>query len=90
MYGLFFCSGFAVLAVYPYGLRFMSWLAIDGLPVIDPNHRAQAIVLERLLQVPDDPSAVRSFSIEDNDPSRQRLPRRPMITNEEMGTEWRV
>lgn len=29
MYGLFVGSGFAVLAVYPYGLRFMSWLAVS-------------------------------------------------------------
>ena len=47
--------------------------AIDGEKVIDPKDPRQVMVLEHVLEIPDDPSGSQSFSIEDSDQLRRRL-----------------
>jgi hypothetical protein len=52
-------------------------MRFDGEKVIDPKDPCQVMVLEPVLDIPDDPSESQSFSIEDGDPLRRRL--QPML-----------
>jgi hypothetical protein len=47
------------------------------------------MVLEHVLHIPDDPSGSQSFSIADRDRLRRRLQHMLIITDDNMGTEWR-
>jgi hypothetical protein len=46
------------------------------------------MILEPVLDIPDDPSGSQSFSIEESDPLCRRLQHRRIITHDNMGTEW--
>jgi hypothetical protein len=63
--------------------------ALDGGKVIDPKDPRPVMVLEHVLEIPDDPSGSASFSIEDGDQLRRRLQPMLIITDDNMGTEWR-
>lgn len=63
--------------------------AIDGERVVDPNDPSQMMLLQHVLGIPYDSSGSRAFSIEDNSQLRQRLQRLLIITDDNMGTEWR-
>jgi hypothetical protein len=47
------------------------------------------MLLQHVLGIPYDSSGSRAFSIEDNSQLRQRLQRLLIITDDNMGTEWR-
>jgi hypothetical protein len=47
------------------------------------------MVLEHVLDIPDDPSGSQSFSTEDGDPLRRRLQHMLIIPDDNMGTKWR-
>ncbi len=63
--------------------------SIDGERVIDPNDPRQMLALQQILDIPDDSTGSRKFSIEDNDQLRLRLQHALIITDDNMGTEWR-
>jgi hypothetical protein len=63
--------------------------SIDGEKVIDPKDPRQVMVQQHVLDIPDDPSGSQSFSIEDSDQLRRRLQHMLIITDDNMGTEWR-
>jgi spermidine synthase len=69
--------------------RALPGCAIDGEKVIDPKDPRQVTVLEHVLDIPDDPCGSQSFSIEDGDQLRRRLQHMLIITDDNMGTEWR-
>ena len=69
--------------------RVLLGYAIDGEKVIDPRDPRQVMVLEHVVAIPDDPSGRQSFSIEDGDQLRRRLQHVLIITDDNMGTEWR-
>jgi len=60
-----------------------------GERVIDPKDPRQVMVLEHVRDIPDDPSRSQSFSIENRDQLRRRLHPMLIITDNNMGTEWR-
>ena len=64
--------------------------SIDGERVIDPNDPLQMMVLQPVLDIPDDPSGSQNFSTEDSDQLRRRLQHRLIITDDNMGSEWRL
>jgi hypothetical protein len=69
--------------------RVLLGYSIDGEKVIDPKDPRQVMVLQHVLDIPDDPSGSQSFSIEDSDQLRRRLQHMLIITDDNMGTEWR-
>jgi spermidine synthase len=69
--------------------RVLLGYSIDGERVIDPRDPRQVMVLQHVLDIPDDPSGSQNFSIEDSDQLRQRLHHMLIITDDNMGTEWR-
>jgi predicted membrane-bound spermidine synthase len=62
---------------------------IDGKHVIDPNDPKQMARLDEIVNISEDPTGQQSFSIENDDQLRKRLPGRLIITDDNMGLEWR-
>lgn len=62
---------------------------IDGKHVIDPNDAGQMARLDEIVNIKEDPTGHQSFSIETHDQLRQRLQGRLIITDDNMGVEWR-
>jgi len=62
---------------------------IDGKHVIDPNDPRQMAKLDEIVGVNEDPTGRQAFSIEGDDQLRKRLQGRVIITDDNMGVEWR-
>jgi len=62
---------------------------IDGKHAIDSNDPKQMERLNELVNINEDPTGRQSFSIENDDQLRKRLPGRLIITDDNMGAEWR-
>jgi spermidine synthase len=62
---------------------------IDGKHVIDASDPNQMKALEEIVGIPDDPTGRTMLSFETNDQLRSRLQNRLIITDDNMGTEWR-
>jgi spermidine synthase len=62
---------------------------IDGKHVIDSNDPKQMARLDEILNIREDPTGRQSFSIENDDQLRRRLQGRLIITDDNMGVEWR-
>jgi spermidine synthase len=62
---------------------------IDGKHVIDAGDPNQMKALEEIVGIPDDPTGRTMLSFETNDQLRSRLQNRLIITDDNMGTEWR-
>ncbi len=61
---------------------------IDGERVIDPGDPNQMMLLQYVVNIPDDPSDTHPYSIETNEQMRRRLRGMRIITDDNMGTEW--
>jgi spermidine synthase len=62
---------------------------IDGKHVIDPNDPEQIARLNEVVNINEDPMGQHPFSIETDDQLRKRLQGRTVITDDNMGVEWR-
>jgi hypothetical protein len=62
---------------------------IDGKHVIDASDPNQMKALDEIVGIPDDPTGRTMLSFETNDQLRSRLQNRLIITDDNMGTEWR-
>jgi spermidine synthase len=62
---------------------------IDGQHVIDSTDPKQMARLDEVVNIQEDPTGQQPFSIENNDQLRKRLQGRLIITDDNMGTEWR-
>jgi spermidine synthase len=62
---------------------------IDGRHVIDSTDPKQMARLDEMVNIKEDPTGQQPFSIETNDQLRKRLQGRLIITDDNMGTEWR-
>jgi spermidine synthase len=62
---------------------------IDGKHVVDGSDPKQLKKLEEIVSIREDPTGHAFFSIEDNDQLRGRLRNRMIITDDNMGLEWR-
>jgi spermidine synthase len=62
---------------------------IDGKHVIDSNDPRQMARLDEVVNINDDPTGQQAFSIENDDQLRKRLQGRMIVTDDNMGTEWR-
>ena len=62
---------------------------IDGKPVIDANDPKQLEKVEKITTIPEDPTGRTLISVESNDQLRSRLRKRLIITDDNMGLEWR-
>jgi len=62
---------------------------IDGKHVIDASDPTQMTRLEEIVGIPDDPTGRTLVSFENDDQLRGRLQNRLIITDDNMGTEWR-
>jgi predicted membrane-bound spermidine synthase len=62
---------------------------IDGKRVFDKDDPLQMSRLEELVNMKDDPSGTADLSVEFDDQLRRRLQRRLIITDDNMGLEWR-
>jgi len=62
---------------------------IDGKPVIDINDPKQLEKVEKITAIPEDPTGRTLISVESNDQLRSRLRKRLIITDDNMGLEWR-
>jgi spermidine synthase len=63
--------------------------AIDGKRMIDPSDPTQLNKLDQIVNIPDDPTGRNLNSVENNDQLRKRLQNRLIITDDNMGLEWR-
>jgi spermidine synthase len=63
--------------------------AIDGKPVVDEHDPRQMDALEELVKMKDDASGAADLSVEFDDQLRRRLQGRLIITDDNMGLEWR-
>ncbi len=79
----------------PIGFDRVRWKAvllsyvIDGRHVIASNDPKQMARLDEVVNINEDPTGRQPFSIEDDDQLRQRLQGRMVITDDNMGVEWR-
>jgi spermidine synthase len=62
---------------------------IDGKPVIDVNDPKQLEKVDKITAIPEDPTGRTLISVESNDQLRSRLRKRLIITDDNMGLEWR-
>ena len=62
---------------------------IDGKPVIDASDPNQLKKLDEIVGIPEDPSGRTLNSLETNNQLRTRLQNRLIITDDNMGLEWR-
>ncbi len=62
---------------------------IDGKHVIDSNDPRQMAKLDEVVNINEDPTGRQSFSIENDGQLRKRLQCRMVITDDNMGVEWR-
>jgi spermidine synthase len=62
---------------------------IDGKHVVDASDPKQLQELDEIVGIPEDPTGRRLNSIETNDQLRNRLRNRLIITDDNMGLEWR-
>jgi spermidine synthase len=62
---------------------------IDGKHVIDSNDPKQMARLDEIVNVKEDPTGQQPFSIENDGQLRKRLRGRLIITDDNMGLEWR-
>jgi spermidine synthase len=62
---------------------------IDGKHVIDSNDPKQVARLDEIVNIKEDPSGRRPLSIENDGQLRKRLQGRLIITDDNMGVEWR-
>jgi len=62
---------------------------IDGKHVIDANDPKQLKKLDQIVNIPEDPTGRVFESVENNDQLRRRLQNRRIITDDNMGLEWR-
>jgi SAM-dependent methyltransferase len=62
---------------------------IDGKPVIDVNDPKQMEKLEEIIGIPEDTTGRILISVENNNELRSRLQNRLIITDDNMGLEWR-
>jgi predicted membrane-bound spermidine synthase len=62
---------------------------IDGKHVIDSNDPKQMARLNEVVNIKEDPTGPQPFSIETDDQLRKRLHGRLIITDDNMGVEWR-
>jgi len=62
---------------------------IDGKPVIDANDPKQMKKLDEIIRIPEDPTGRTLNSVENDDQLRRRLQNRLIITDDNMGLEWR-
>ena len=62
---------------------------IDGRPVVDGSDPEQAEKLEKIIDIPEDSPSRQWFSVETNGQLRARLRNRLLITDDNMGLEWR-
>jgi hypothetical protein len=62
---------------------------IDGKRVVDASDGTGLKELDQIVGIPEDPSGLTLNSIETNDQLRNRLHNRLMITDDNMGLEWR-
>jgi len=62
---------------------------IDSKHVIDSNDPKQMARLDEVVNINEDPTGRQSFSIENDDQLRKRLQGRLIITDDNMGVEWR-
>jgi spermidine synthase len=62
---------------------------IDGKHVIDANDPKQIAMLDEIVNIKEDPTGLQSFSMENDDQLRRRLQGRLIITDDNMGVEWR-
>ena len=63
---------------------------IDARHVVDVNDPKQITKLDEIVNIPEDPTGVRFYSVENNDELRARLKNRLVITDDNMGLEWRA
>jgi len=63
---------------------------VDGKHLLDVNDPIQAVKLDQIVNMPEDPPSVKFDSVEDNDELRGRLRNRLIITDDNMGLEWRA
>jgi spermidine synthase len=92
------------ISVFPYGLRFMNCLAVSDSPIVFDRDRWRANLLgyridnrlvldaagvERIVNVPDDPTGRSPYSFETDGELRRRLQHLLIITDDNMGVEWR-
>jgi spermidine synthase len=63
--------------------------AIDGKHVIDSSDPKQMKKLDELIGIPEDPTGRTLISVENNNQLRSRLTNRLIITDDNMGLEWR-
>ena len=61
---------------------------LDGKPLINQSDPDQLRALQRILNIPDDPTGKQIVSIEQNDELRRRLQGFRVITDNNMGAEW--
>ena len=62
---------------------------IDGRHVVDASDPKQVEKLDEIVGIPEDPTGRRLNSFETNDQLRSRLRNRLIITDDNMGAEWR-
>jgi hypothetical protein len=62
---------------------------IDGKHVIDANDPEQKARLTEVVNIKEDPAGRQPFSIENDEQLRKRLQGRMIITDDNMGVEWR-
>jgi spermidine synthase len=62
---------------------------IDGKRVIDASDPTQLNKLDEIVEIPEDPTGRKPNSVENNDQLRKRLKNRKIITDDNMGLEWR-
>jgi len=62
---------------------------IDGKHVVDANDPKQMARLGEIVNIKEDPTGHEPFSIENDDQLRKRLQGRLIITDDNMGVEWR-
>jgi predicted membrane-bound spermidine synthase len=62
---------------------------IDGKHVIDASDPKQMKKLDEIIRIPEDPTGRTLNSVENNDQLRSRLQKRLIITDDNMGLEWR-
>jgi hypothetical protein len=62
---------------------------IDGKSAIDANDPTQMKKLDEIIRIPEDPTGRTLNSVENDDQLRRRLQNRLIITDDNMGLEWR-
>jgi predicted membrane-bound spermidine synthase len=62
---------------------------IDGKHIVDRDDAQQMMKLKQIVNIPEDSSGRQWFSVENNDHLRARLKNRLIITDDNMGLEWR-